>query len=230
MKAIQINNKIKVYSKLPKTWKNHLNFEKASVELQQQEGFFDVVQPAVDTELQHLGEIYWDEVNQVFTYPVINKTQKELQAEIDARIEALDNQFDKQAAKRLLRKVVEPILADEANLTEQDIEDAKMLYKQWCGTGIAYKAGDKVVYNEILYKVIQAHTSQTDWAPDISTSLFTPYKVPGIITVWEQPTAENPYMIGDKVYYPTINNSVYISVIDNNVWSPSEYRKGWEIQ
>ena len=73
MKAITINGQIKVYSQLPKTWKNHLNFRQASVELQQQEGFFDVVVPEFNSEVQYLGEIYFDQTNQVFTYPVANR-------------------------------------------------------------------------------------------------------------------------------------------------------------
>lgn len=39
---------------------------------------------------------------------------------------------------------------------------------------------------------------------------------------WEQKT----YMIGDKV---TFNGNVYESVIDNNVWSPTDYPAGWQL-
>jgi hypothetical protein len=36
-------------------------------------------------------------------------------------------------------------------------------------------------------------------------------------------------MIGDKVHYPTIEDSVYESTIDNNVWSPVSYPQGWKL-
>lgn len=36
-------------------------------------------------------------------------------------------------------------------------------------------------------------------------------------------------MIGDKVYYPTAEDSIYESVIDNNVWSPTAYPAGWTL-
>ena len=73
MKAISINGEIKVYDELPAFWKNYLNFSQAPIELQQQEGFFDVVQPEYDLQLQELGELYFDEENNVFTYPINEK-------------------------------------------------------------------------------------------------------------------------------------------------------------
>lgn len=90
-----------------------------------------------------------------------------------------------------------------------------------------YKAGDRVLYNEILYKVLTDHTSQADWTPDTSPSLYTKIltdEISNIILAWEQPDSTNPYMIGDKV---THNGSTWISIVDNNVWEPGVY--GWEI-
>ena len=223
MKAIQINNEIKVFAQLPKTWKNHLNFRMADEELQKQEGFYDVVQPEFNTETQRLGEIYWDEENEVFTYPVNDIPQSELDERKQRELDMLDSQFDQQAAKRLLRKVAEPILADEANLTEQVIEDVKMLYPVWRSIGIAYEIDNKVRYNDELYKVIQAHTSQADWTPDIAVSLYVKITPPGLIAEWVQPThAENAYQIGDKV---TWNSKTWVCAVDNNTWEPGVY--GW---
>lgn len=73
MKAINIDNKIKVFTELPSNWKHYVNFKKASLELQHQEGFYDVIKPIIDTELQLFGDMYFDEVNNVFTYPVIDR-------------------------------------------------------------------------------------------------------------------------------------------------------------
>ena len=222
MKAIKINNEIKAYNQLPKTWKNHMNFRMADETLQKQEGFFDVVNPEFNTETQRLGEIYWDESNQVFTYPVEAIPQSELDERKQRELDMMDRQFDNEAAKRLLRKVAEPILADEANLAEQDIEDAKMLYPVWRGTGIDYEVEDKVRHEEQLYKVIQPHTSQSDWSPDVAVSLFTKFRPAGAVEPWVQPESTNPYMQGEKV---THNSKTWISDVDNNVWEPGVY--GW---
>lgn len=46
-------------------------------------------------------------------------------------------------------------------------------YPDWTA-GTAYAAGDRVVYNGDLYKVLQAHTSQETWLPGTGTeSLYT---------------------------------------------------------
>lgn len=48
----------------------------------------------------------------------------------------------------------------------------RTLYPDW-ETGVAYKANDKVQFGDSLYKCIQAHTAQANWAPDLAASLWT---------------------------------------------------------
>lgn len=98
------------------------------------------------------------------------------------------------------------------------------LYPVWKAE-VDYKAGDRVLYNNILYKILQDHTSQETWTPDVAPSLFAKVLIPDedIIPEWEQPDSTNPYMIGDKV---THNGKTWVSIVDNNVWEPSVY--GWE--
>ena len=45
-----------------------------------------------------------------------------------------------------------------------------------------------------------------------------------VIPEWEQPDSTNAYMTGDKVSY---KGETYVSVIDNNTWSPEAYPAGW---
>ena len=100
-------------------------------------------------------------------------------------------------------------------------------YDQW-DVGVLYLMGRYIRYDDILYKVLIEHTSQDDWTPDISPSLFAKVLTdPTGETVpeWVQPDSTNAYMIGDKVMYEGV---IYISLIDNNVWSPAEYPAGWE--
>lgn len=97
------------------------------------------------------------------------------------------------------------------------------LYPAWRAE-VEYALNDRVLYNDVLYKVITAHTSQADWTPDVSPSLFTKVLIPNenVIPEWEQPESTNPYMTGDKVMY---DGKVWISTVDNNVWAPGTY--GW---
>ena len=58
------------------------------------------------------------------------------------------------------------------------VDDATALrmvayYPEWTA-GTAYAAGDRVLYNGDLYKVMQAHTAQETWLPGTGTeSLYT---------------------------------------------------------
>lgn len=92
-----------------------------------------------------------------------------------------------------------------------------------------YSAGDRVLYNDVLYKVITAHTSQETWTPTDAPSLFAKVLIPddNVIPEWEQPDSTNPYMTGDKVMY---NGKIYASTVDNNVWSPDVATVWEEVQ
>lgn len=98
------------------------------------------------------------------------------------------------------------------------------LYPTW-KVETNYSVGDRVLYNGVLYKVLQEHTSQADWTPNVAPSLFTKVLIPdeNVIPEWEQPDSTNPYMAGDKVSH---NGKTWVSTVDNNVWEPSVY--GWE--
>lgn len=96
------------------------------------------------------------------------------------------------------------------------------LYPAW-KSETEYKTGERILHEDILYKVLQDHTSQESWTPAEAPSLFAKVLIPGdVIPQWEQPDSTNPYMTGDKVTY---EGTVYISEVDNNVWKPTEY--GW---
>lgn len=98
------------------------------------------------------------------------------------------------------------------------------LYPEW-KENVNYVSNERVLYNEVLYKVLQNHTSQADWTPADAPSLFAKVLIPDadVIPAWEQPDSTNPYMKGDKV---THNGKTWVSAVDNNVWEPGTY--GWD--
>ena len=118
-------------------------------------------------------------------------------------------------------------------LTDEQAEQVPEAFHEWA-PNYDYKAGDRRRYKGVLYKCLQAHTSQVGWEPDIATSLWAKVHAqpdpptPGDIPVWEQPSSTNPYMMGDKVHFPTIDDPVYVSTIDYNVYAPDVY--GWELE
>jgi hypothetical protein len=69
MKAKIIDGVISI-GPVPSNYKNYVGFDKMSDELHTSEGFYPVVSPHYNPEYQELGELYFDEENEVFTYKV----------------------------------------------------------------------------------------------------------------------------------------------------------------
>ena len=90
--------------------------------------------------------------------------------------------------------------------------------------GVHYKVGDIIEFNGILYEVIQEHTSQEDWRPDMLPALYMEARLPGRITLWQQPGgSHDAYRLDELVYH---NGEVWKCVEDYNVWEPGVY--GWD--
>lgn len=128
-------------------------------------------------------------------------------------------------AYKLRQRIVEA----SVSLPDEDAIEAVELFENW-KPGQDYIVGKRLRYIDKLYKVNQAHISQSDWTPDITPALYTEVAKPGEIPVWRQPTgAQDAYNTGDKVHFPTASDPVYESTIDNNVWSPADYPQGWQL-
>ena len=126
-----------------------------------------------------------------------------------------------QSLHKVAKMVASEVTDDAKALTIQEF------YDDW-EVGVKYEVGTYIRYEEVLYKVITAHTSQSDWTPISASSLFAKVLTDPTgetINEWVQPDSTNPYMAGDKV---TFNGKTYESVINNNVWSPSAYPAGWK--
>lgn len=120
-----------------------------------------------------------------------------------------------------LRAVIEQAMSKEEDTVV--LENPNLL-PVW-QPDVTYVTGRKIVFDNVVYKVLQDHTSQYGWEPGIAPSLFAKVLIPDpdVIPEWEQPDSTNPYMTGDKVRH---NGFVWICTIDNNVWEPGVY--GWD--
>ena len=123
------------------------------------------------------------------------------------------------------RAIVDALVKLRGLATDEQAYEVPVLYPMW-KEGMAYTAGERIMYNDVLYKVLTAHTSQADWTPDAAVSLFAKVLIvdENVISAWEQPDSTNPYMTGDKVSH---GNKNWVSTVDNNVWEPGVY--GWEV-
>ena len=95
------------------------------------------------------------------------------------------------------------------------------LYPVWA-VGIAVAKDSRYQYNGKLYKCVQAHTTQADWAPDVTPALWVMVSLDEW-PEWIQPTgSHDAYAKDAKV---THNGKKWTSDVDANVWEPGVY--GW---
>lgn len=136
----------------------------------------------------------------------------------------------KQAAEQLRRA----IQMFAAKLSEKDAMEIATIYPVW-EPGKVYNGGEYVTFgvNSVgdpqLYKVIpgKPHTSQADWTPDVTASLYTPIGLDDEgYPVWSQPTgAHDAYNVGDIVNY---NGTLYESTINGNTVVPGSDERYWK--
>ena len=138
-------------------------------------------------------------------------------------VEVVTYPSEEESLKLAARLTVLPLLEGDL-LKDEDAEQYAGLFPEW-EVGIPVEAGWVYRWDGTIFRCIQPHTTQADWAPGPATaSLWTGYRTAETLP-WAQPPAENPYMIGDKVLWT--DGNVYESTIDNNIWSPVGYPSGW---
>lgn len=128
--------------------------------------------------------------------------------------------------EEMLSAVKTMLSSQTVALSDEDALEVASLFPAWIEqVGKTVEVGQRFWYDEKLYKVIQPHTVQLDWTPDVSVSLYVEVSVEEW-PAWVQPTGStNAYMTGDKVTFEGVH---YVSLIDNNTWSPAAYPQGWE--
>lgn len=123
----------------------------------------------------------------------------------------------RQEALEYRRKIETAAAQQSDELALESIE----LFPKWAA-GISVSVGERYQYNGVLYRVVQSHTTQSDWTPDITRALWT------VVSLeewpeWVQPIgASDAYNKGDKVSH---NEKHWVSNVDGNVWAPGVY--GW---
>ena len=155
-----------------------------------------------------------------------NYTLKFDQDRYDLYLEEKEKEEAIEAGKKKLEELqYQPVLL---TASDEDAYTMRYLYPEYDPNGHAYKKDDRFIHNDKFYKVLQDHTSQPDWTPETAVSLYVEISNPTV--EWpdfKQPTgAHDCYMKDDKI---TFNGRHYISLIDNNTWSPDAYPQGWKL-
>lgn len=58
------------------------------------------------------------------------------------------------------------------SLTDEQAVQVKTIYPAWSPDGVHYPVDYKVLHDDVLYKSLQDHTSQADWAPGVAPSIW----------------------------------------------------------
>lgn len=119
-------------------------------------------------------------------------------------------------------------MAEKGEIDEVTASEHADMFLAWrenmqCTTGMLLQHEGK------LYRVLQDHTSQADWLPDLTPTL---YKAIGFneegIPYWSQPISQqDSYMLNARVVNPD-DNKVWVSDYDYNVWKPGVF--GWHLE
>ena len=80
------------------------------------------------------------------------------------------------------------------NLTDSQALGVQAIYPEWSGDSVAYSKDYKAQKDGVLYKCVQAHTSQSDWAPGVAPSLWA-----AIASDSNTGTKDNPIPVPDTV-------------------------------
>ena len=99
-------------------------------------------------------------------------------------------------------------------MTNIQVEARAKLFSVWV-PGVELVIGQMVRYEDTLYEVIQDHTTQMDWAPDITPALFKLHRTG--IEPWAQPISTTAYIVGDQC---THLGNLWTSTHAANVWEP----------
>lgn len=116
-------------------------------------------------------------------------------------------------------------LDDEKAMEVATVYDAYEVGKKYKEKEL-FTYGTNNVGDPQLYRTVSEHTSQEDWKPDITRSLYTPIGLnDNGYTIWSQPTgAHDAFNEGDIVEH---NGVLYISTMNGNVYEPGVY--GWDV-
>lgn len=129
----------------------------------------------------------------------------------------------KEAQEHLMPMMLRMVLPSTA---DEELDAIAPLIPNW-EKGQKYAAGMVVKFSDTFYRVNQEHTSQKDWQPDKTASLYK--------HIGDEPTNPWPEWVqplGGHDAYPkgaqvTYSGKKWVSIADGNVWAPGVY--GWTI-
>lgn len=150
--------------------------------------------------------------------PTVVWTERDLTAdELSERGAATPEQTTAIVAKLLLGPKVRA-----EDLTDDEIAEAAPLFPAWL-PGLDVAVGDVFRWDGTLVEVIQAHTTQADWTPDVVPALFKVHRTPDM-TEW---TAGISVSVGEEFTYQGTTYRVLQAHTTASHWAPDVTPSLW---
>ena len=131
------------------------------------------------------------------------------------------------STEELLQKIslaLSYIVQNQDGFSDGQVLQVAEIYPAW-HTGVDYRAGQVVRHDGRMYRCVQAHLSQADWAPDAVASLWNGIVMTDGVEEWEKPTgAHDAYNVGDRVMH---GGSEWVSLINGNTAVPGTDDRYW---
>jgi hypothetical protein len=221
---------LRTWLQIPRSWEsrpNQMNYHKLPLEEHIQDGWREYIRPTL-SENQILGELFFDDENDVVTNRVINLTSDEILARDTQRILS--------EAEMRKEDIIQQKLKDDAlnyfqALPAEDALQNKEVYPMWSQKLEFVEAPHKylqVIDAElVLWEVVQSHVPKDyPFEPSELQALWKRVALPDQILPWSQPLGgHDAYQIGDEVIHKEQN---WVSTHANNVWEPGVF--GWELK
>lgn len=125
------------------------------------------------------------------------------------------------AARRLFaEQIAEQVKAEQ--LDDDAVANAADLFDDW-EVGLAVEVGEVYRWDGTLVEVIQAHTTQADWTPDLVPALFKIHRTPDM-TEWIAGISVN---VGEQFTYQGTTYEVVQAHTTQVGWEPPNVPALW---
>ena len=217
---------IEIISVLPSNFNNLVSFDKRDIAEINANGFFELEAPEIDNSIEKYGNfINATKQGNKYILPVIAKTTEEIQQEKIGESERISNiQLKELEKKKAIADLETADVSEQINNTN--------IYPLWFENDIVeidtkrkhFDANNELV----LWKCVQAHTTQLGWEPKDTPALWVRVAEDGEVLNWVQPTgAHDAYNTGDRVIYPADSGTTWESTVDANVFAPGVVVGQW---
>lgn len=169
------------------------------------------------------GAIYGETVHLGYNYYDTGVGLSEAHLDTPDDFEEIDRPKDYEVYKidqvARLNRITSLVAAERAGINTLELTDKESLeVKDWFPkweTGVTLTEGEKVTFNDTLWRVRQTHTSQAGWEPSVSTaSLFEAVNVEASGT-YDDPIAYVPPMEIFNGRYYTQGRVLYLCTRDS---------------